>query len=37
MRGKVKRSLDKSVFKRTAVKSKKVNLGIMPMRGGIRF
>lgn len=28
---------DKSIFKRTAVKSKDVNLGRVTMRGGIRF
>ena len=28
---------DKAVFRRTAVKSKDVNLGRVTMRGGIRF
>ncbi len=28
---------DKAIFKRTAVKSKDVNLGRVTMRGGIRF
>lgn len=28
---------DSRIFRRTAVKTKKVNLGTMMMRGGIRF
>lgn len=28
---------DKSLFRRTASKSKSVNLGVVSMRGGIRF
>ena len=31
------RQTDARIFRRTAVKSKKVNLGTMMMRGGIRF
>lgn len=30
-------STDRSVFRRTASKSKSVNLGVVSMRGGIRF
>lgn len=38
MAKKVKRNLDKKIFKRTASRTKKINLGGSPMmRGGIRF
>lgn len=36
-RKKMKPKKDSKVFTRTAVKSKKVNLGLNFMRGGIRF
>lgn len=37
MRGKTNRRKDKKIFKKTASKSKAVNLGNFTMRGGIRF
>ncbi len=37
MRRKVKSSLDKSIFRRTAVKSKKININPTVFRGGIRL
>lgn len=33
----MRRQTDARVFRRTAVKTKKVNLGTTMMRGGIRF
>lgn len=37
MRRKVKASIDKKMFRRTAVKSKKINIEPMAYRGGIRM
>lgn len=37
MRRKVKKSIDKKVFRQTAVNKKKINLAPSPMRGGIRL
>lgn len=37
MRERMKRSTDKRVFRRTAVRSKKINLYPITMRGGIRL
>lgn len=37
MRRKVKAKLDKSIFRRTAVKSKKININPTIFRGGIRL
>lgn len=37
MRGSTNPSLDKKIFRRTASKSKAVNLGFNIMRGGTRF
>ena len=36
-REEMNRNKDRSIFRRTAVKTKKVNLGTNMMRGGIRF
>lgn len=33
----MRKQTDSRVFRRTAVQTKKVNLGTMMMRGGIRF
>ena len=33
----MKSSIDSSIFKRTAVKGKKINVDPAPMRGGIRL
>lgn len=33
----MKRSVDRKVFRRTAVQTKAVNLGTVMFRGGIRF
>lgn len=37
MRHALKSRTDKAVFRQTAVHSKKVNLGVITYRGGIRF
>ena len=37
MRELMNKDVDSRVFRRTAVKTKKINLGTMMMRGGIRF
>ena len=36
-RRKAKSSIDEKIFKRTAVKGKKINVDPAPMRGGIRL
>lgn len=37
MREAMNRRKDSSIFRRTAVQTKKINLGVSMMRGGIRF
>lgn len=37
MRKKLKKSLDKHIFKRTAIRTKKVNITPYVSRGGIRL
>lgn len=37
MRAKMKKSKDSKVFRRTAVKSKNINLGVKSYRGGVRL
>lgn len=37
MRKRMQRGMDRDVFKRTAVKSKKININPKIMRGGIRL
>lgn len=37
MRKAMKKSVDKKVFRRTAVKSKNININPVIMRGGIRL
>lgn len=37
MRKAMRRGRDKRIFRRTAVKSKKINIDPRPMRGGIRL
>lgn len=37
MRNRTKRKLDRKIFKRTAVKSKKINVNPTIYRGGIRM
>lgn len=37
MRKKVRKSLDRKIFRSTAVNKKKINLAPSPMRGGIRL
>lgn len=36
-REKMNKKVDQKVFRRTATETKKVNLGVQLMRGGIRF
>lgn len=36
-RKRMRKKADKKVFRRTAVKSKKINIDPRPMRGGIRL
>lgn len=36
-RNHVNKNVDKAVFRRTARRTKAVNLGVLNMRGGIRF
>lgn len=36
-RKKTKRRVDRKIFRKTAMKSKKINLDPAPMRGGIRL
>lgn len=37
MRQKMKKSIDRKIFKRTATKTKKININPTIMRGGIRL
>lgn len=37
MRRKTRKKLDRKIFRNTAVRSKKVNIDPVIMRGGIRF
>ena len=36
-RKKIRRRVDRKIFRKTAMKSKKINLDPSPMRGGIRL
>lgn len=36
-RRKVRKKVDRKIFRRTAAKSKKINIDPSPMRGGIRL